>query len=75
MRAALLPISLLILNGCARTTASVGTDVVTCSPFEPIWRSRKDTDETIRQVKQHNAAWKAVCAAKGKWRRRAVAAA
>ena len=62
MRAALLLMPLLILQGCATTTGSAGTDVVACSTFEPIRWSAKDTDETIRRVKEHNAAWKAVCA-------------
>jgi hypothetical protein len=61
MRAALLLMPLLILAGCATTTASVGTDAVACSAFEPIRWSRKDTDETIRHVKVHNAAWTAIC--------------
>jgi hypothetical protein len=64
MRAALLPMLLLILTGCAMTTASVGTDAVACSAFEPIRWSTKDTAETIRQVKEHNAAWKVICAPK-----------
>jgi hypothetical protein len=61
MRAALLPMPLLILPGCATTTVSVGTDAVACSAFEPIRWSNKDTDDTIRQAKEHNAAWSAVC--------------
>lgn len=61
MRAALLPIPLLILPGCATTTASVGTDAVACSAFEPIRWSKADTDATIRQAKEHNAAWAALC--------------
>ncbi len=35
-RAALLPMPLLILPGCATTTAFVGTDAVACSAFEPV---------------------------------------
>jgi hypothetical protein len=62
MRAALLLTPLLTLPGCATTTASVGTDAVACSAFEPIRWSKEDTDDTIRQAKAHNAAWKAVCA-------------
>jgi hypothetical protein len=62
MRAALLLMPLLILASCATTTASVGTDAVACSAFEPIRWSKNDTDETIRQVKEHNAAWAAICA-------------
>jgi hypothetical protein len=61
MRAALLPIPLLILAGCVTMTPSVGTDAVACSAFEPIHWSKKDTDDTIRQVKEHNAAWAALC--------------
>jgi hypothetical protein len=62
MRVALLPMPLLILTGCATTTASVGTDAIACSAFEPIRWSKKDTEETIRQVQEHNAAWAAICA-------------
>jgi hypothetical protein len=61
LRVALLPMPLLILADCATTTASVGTDAVACSTFEPIRWSKKDTDDTIRQVKEHNAAWVALC--------------
>jgi hypothetical protein len=61
MRAVLLPMPLLILAGCATMTASVGTDAVACSAFEPIRWSKKDTDDTIRQAKGHNAAWTAIC--------------
>jgi hypothetical protein len=61
LRAALLLTPLSILPGCATTTGSAGTDAVACSAFEPIRWSAKDTDETIRQVREHNAAWKAVC--------------
>ena len=61
MRAALLLTPLLILQGCVTTTGTVATDAIACSAFEPIRWSAKDTDETIRQVKGHNAAWKAAC--------------
>jgi hypothetical protein len=61
MRAVLLLTLLPILPGCAMTTASVGTDAVACSAFEPIRWSNKDTDGTIRQIKAHNAAWRAIC--------------
>lgn len=57
----LLPMPLLILPSCVTTTASVGTDAVACSAFEPIRWSKKDTDDTIRQAKEHNATWAAVC--------------
>ena len=31
---------------------------------QPIYWSKNDTDKTIAQVKEANAAWKALCAAK-----------
>jgi hypothetical protein len=64
MRAALLLTLLPILPGCATTTASVGTDAVACSAFEPIRWSKRDTEETIRQVKEHNAAWMSMCSSR-----------
>lgn len=64
-RATLVALPLLampILAGCATTTAIGGrTDSVACSAFEPIRWSARDTDATIRSVKEHNAAWEAVC--------------
>jgi hypothetical protein len=44
-------------------TASKVVDT-SCQAFEPIRYSKKDTDETIRQAREHNAAWDALC--KGK---------
>jgi hypothetical protein len=32
-----------------------------CSALAPIYWSAEDTDDTIRAVKAHNAAWKALC--------------
>lgn len=54
MRAVLLLTPLLILQGCATTTGSAGTDALAsspCSAFEPISWSAKDTEDTIQQVK------------------------
>lgn len=55
--------SLLTLNGCATTTGSAGTTdaSVACQSFEPIRWSVQDTDQTISQVKEHNAVWRALC--------------
>jgi hypothetical protein len=50
-----------ILQSCVTTMASGGTTDVSCHAFEPIRWSRHDTDETIRQAKEHNAAWSALC--------------
>ena len=64
LRAALLLTPLLILPGCVTTTGSAGSDAVACGAFESIRWSKYDTDDTIKQVKEHNAAWKAVCSAR-----------
>jgi hypothetical protein len=34
---------------------------VVCQIFKPIGWSSKDTDQTIREVKAHNAAWLKTC--------------
>lgn len=51
-------IACVTLTGCARTMASGGTE---CSRWRPIYWSRSDTEETIRQVKEHNAVFKKLC--------------
>lgn len=63
----------MILTGCvSRTSSPAATDPLSqpevkpsvssyCAVAKPIFWSLKDTDETIRQVKGHNAAWKALC--------------
>ncbi len=48
-----------LMAGC-RTTASGGTDV-SCAAFEPIGWSSADTTATQREVREHNAAWSALC--------------
>lgn len=50
----------LTLTGCATTTGSAVTEVA-CTGLEPLTWSRRDTDETIRGVKRHNAKWRAIC--------------
>lgn len=56
-----------ILQGCATTTVSSGkTDAtrLACSAFSPVFWSGADTDETIKQAKEHNAAYAAICGLK-----------
>jgi hypothetical protein len=59
--------SLMLLTGCSRPTGSgaidtgVPTPAGACLIFDPIGWSGRDTAETIRAVKAHNAAYKAVC--------------
>ncbi len=52
----------LMLISCT-TTGISGPDpnAVACRLFHSITWSEDDTRETIRQIKAHNAAWKAVC--------------
>lgn len=49
------------LVAACQTTGTAGTDV-SCRAFAPIGWSRADSEETVRQVKGHNAAWAALCA-------------
>jgi hypothetical protein len=49
-----------MLPACT-TTMDLGGTKTACLSFEPITWSQKDTDETVRQVKAHNAVWKALC--------------
>src|SRR3990167_1397159 len=60
MRFAPLLIGILLLASCTTTTVS---DVASgaCGQFRPITWSVTDTDETLRQVRAHNAVWKALC--------------
>lgn len=50
-----------LLCGVPATQAVVDT---ACQAFEPIRYSKTDTAETIRQAREHNAAWDELC--KGK---------
>lgn len=54
----LLGAAVTILTGCA--SAPLGTDPA-CTVFEPICASRTDTEDTIRQIIGHNAAFEAMC--------------
>jgi hypothetical protein len=50
------------LASCATTTvSSVPTDKVFCGAARPIYWSANDTQKTVEQVKEHNAAWKSLC--------------
>lgn len=55
--------TLLTLAGCAPRTSIYEIDVrVACVAFPPIHYSRHDTDGTIVQARDRNAAWDALCA-------------
>jgi hypothetical protein len=46
-----------------QTTGSDGISpsLVACGSFKPVYWSKSDTTQTITQVKEHNAAGKALC--------------
>lgn len=46
------------LSGCARDMAAA---FVYCQVEKPISWTKADTDQTIREVKAHNAVWKSLC--------------
>jgi len=61
-------LSLASLTGCATTTglnaepaAPPPARFTFCAVASPIYWDDADTDETIRQVKAHNATWVALC--------------
>lgn len=51
----------LILAACQTTTPTSVIDT-SCLAMEPITYSRSDTAATAKQIRQHNAAYKALCA-------------
>jgi hypothetical protein len=51
-----------ILAGCVTTTTTNGSDL--CLIDHPITWSKSDTDQTLREIKVHNARYRAVCSPK-----------
>lgn len=60
-RVALLCVLAPILASCAGLTTSRDRIEPACVALAPILWSARDTDETLRQIKAHNAAWVALC--------------
>lgn len=60
-------LSLPILTSCASLTSlfdrtdQVDVNAVACRGFRPITWSPRDTDATLAQIHEHNAAWRALC--------------
>ena len=47
----------LMLVGCGQTVVDTS-----CTAFKPIWYSpSQDSESTVTQARQHNAAWVALC--------------
>lgn len=70
LRASMLLFAMLILSACGHLMASGATEPVRgaetfCAIAQPITWSSRDTDETIREVKSHNATGVALCRWKG----------
>jgi hypothetical protein len=56
-------LSATLLTSC-RTTgsgATIESARFSCAAFAPIWWSTRDTGGTVAQIKEHNAAWRALC--------------
>jgi hypothetical protein len=59
--------SMLTLSSCAMMTAldgrteTIDVNAVACQAFAPIAWSERDTDLTIRHIKEHNAVWIKLC--------------
>lgn len=52
----------LLLVGCGAQPVVDGSGRVACQAFRPItYSASQDTPETVRQVREHNAAYRAVC--------------
>lgn len=59
-------LSAILMSSCATTDIGVRTEAarVACAAFQPIRWSARDTADTVAQVKEHNAAYRALCAGK-----------
>jgi len=56
-------LSAILLTSCQTTGSSGPNDTtrVACRSFAPIYWSVKDTTKTLAQIKEYNAAWRALC--------------
>lgn len=53
-------LAMLFLAGCTQTATDTS-----CTAFQPItFSAKQDSQETIRQVRGHNAAWDKICGGK-----------
>lgn len=55
MRFGLVILSSFLLTGCATLTGTKGTDAAVCDVWRDVSWSKKDTDQTITEVKVNNA--------------------
>ena len=52
-----------LLGACSTSTVEIADSA--CRSFKPIAMSKRDTDETKRQIIGHNRAFEAVCPGQG----------
>lgn len=54
---------ILILSGCANNQVKgTQTNKVACEAFAIIsYSAKSDTPETVKEIRQHNAAYRAIC--------------
>jgi len=53
--------SIMMLQACA-TTPTIETPKTACSVFDIItYSGSKDTQETVKQIRGHNATWRELC--------------
>ena len=60
-RAAALAAGLMLSSCQTMVSSGPGPELVACQSFEPVTWSANDTPKTIRNIKEHNAAWSAIC--------------
>lgn len=61
MRFVLVILSTFVLTGCGSLIGTRGTNVSACSVWKDISWSKKDTDQTITEIKVNNARREAWC--------------
>jgi len=49
-----------LLTGCTAKQNTGVTDLA-CIAFQPIDWSQKDTNDTVRQIREHNVVWETLC--------------
>lgn len=49
------------IRGALGATERPDPNAVACASFARITPSRRDTNDTLRQIHEHNAAWQALC--------------
>ncbi|UOF79795.1 lipoprotein lppm proteiN [Caudoviricetes sp.] len=61
MRLGLAILCLSLLTGCAKLTATTATNTSVCAVWKDVSWSKKDTDQTIVEIKVNNARREAWC--------------